>query len=268
MAQQTIVDAAMLGLLEGLTEFIPVSSTGHILLAGHFLGFESTGKSFEVLIQLGAILAILSVYFTRLLRLLVDFPRDARTRRFVAGILIAFLPAAVVGAAAHGFIKTVLFETPMLICIMLIVGGVILLWVDRLALEPRYADVMDYPPSLCFKIGLFQCLAMIPGTSRSGATIVGALLMGADKRSAAEFSFFLAMPTMAGAFVFDLYKNRDVLSASDLPIIAVGFVMAFIMAVIVGRYLLDYVSRHGYRLFGWWRLIVGSAGLVALLVWG
>lgn len=268
MESQTIVEALILGLIEGLTEFLPVSSTGHILLAGHFIGFESTGKTFEVLIQLGAILAILSVYFGRLWKLLVDLPSDARTRHFVAGILLAFLPAAVIGAAAHGFIKTVLFETPMLICIMLILGGIILLWVDRMDLKPRYHDVMDYPMSLCFRIGLFQCLAMIPGTSRSGSTIVGALLMGADKRSAAEFSFFLAMPTMAGAFVYDLYKSRARLDMDDAMIIGVGFVAAFISAVVVVRVLLDYVSRHGYGLFGWWRLLVGSAGLIALLVLG
>ena len=268
MQDQSIVSALLLGLLEGLTEFIPVSSTGHILLAGHFLGFESTGKAFEVLIQLGAILAILSVYFGRLWKLLVDLPRDGRTQRFVLGILVAFLPAAVVGALAHDFIKTVLFETPMLICVMLLLGGVVLLWVDRWALQPRYTDIMDYPLSLCLKIGLFQCLAMIPGTSRSGATIVGALLMGADKRSAAEFSFFLAMPTMTGAFAYDLFKNRDILSAADLPVIAAGFVMAFIAAVIVVRFLLDYVSRHGYALFGWWRIAVGGVGLIALLMLG
>ncbi len=268
MAQQSIVDAVLLGLLEGLTEFIPVSSTGHILLAGHFLGFKSTGKAFEVLIQLGAILAILTVYFARLWKMLVDLPRDARTRRFVLGILIAFLPAAVIGALAHDFIKNVLFETPMLICITLIVGGVVLLWVDRWALQPRYTDIMDYPLGVCFGIGLFQCLAMIPGTSRSGSTIVGALLLGADKRSAAEFSFFLAMPTMAGAFAFDLFKNRDILSAADLPIIGAGFVVAFIAAVVVVRVLLDYVSKYGYALFGWWRLVVGGAGMAALLVWG
>lgn len=268
MQDQSIVSALLLGLLEGLTEFIPVSSTGHILLAGHFLGFESTGKAFEVLIQLGAILAILSVYFGRLWKLLVDLPRDGRTQRFVLGVLVAFLPAAVVGALAHDFIKTVLFETPMLICVMLILGGVVLLWVDRWALQPRYTDIMDYPLSLCLKIGLFQCLAMIPGTSRSGATIVGSLLMGADKRSAAEFSFFLAMPTMTGAFAYDLYKNRDILSAADLPVIAAGFVMAFIAAVIVVRFLLDYVSRHGYALFGWWRIAVGGVGLIALLMLG
>ncbi len=268
MEHQTIVEALLLGLLEGLTEFIPVSSTGHILLAGHFLGFKSTGKAFEILIQLGAILAILTVYFGRLWKILVDFPSHGRTRRFVIGILLAFLPAAIVGVIAHDFIKTVLFETPKLICIMLILGGLVLLWVDRLKLQPKYHDVMEFPLSLCLTIGLFQCLALIPGTSRSGATIVGALLMGTDKRSAAEFSFFLAMPTMAGAFAYDLYKNRDVLSAADLPIIAVGFVAAFLVAVVVVRYLLDYVSRHGFALFAWWRLIVGSVALLALLVWG
>lgn len=268
MENQSLFDALVLGLLEGLTEFIPVSSTGHILLAGHFMGFQSTGKAFEILIQLGAILAILTVYSSRLIKLLLDFPGDARTRRFVYGVLIAFLPAAFLGVLAHGFIKTVLFETPKLICIMLILGGLILLWVDRLDLKPRYRDVMDYPLSLCLKIGLFQCLALIPGTSRSGSTIVGALLMGTDKRSAAEFSFFLAMPTMAGAFAYDLFKNRNVLSAADLPVIAVGFVAAFVAAVIVVKYLLDYVSRHGFSLFAWWRLAVGTVGLIALYIWG
>ena len=268
MENQTIVDALILGLLEGLTEFIPVSSTGHILLAGHFLGFRSTGKAFEILIQLGAILAILTVYSARLLKMARDFPREAQTRRFVLGVLIAFLPAAFLGVIGHGFIKTVLFETPKLICVMLLLGGLVLLWIDRLELKPKYNNIMEFPLSLCLKIGLFQCLALIPGTSRSGSTIVGALLMGAGKRAAAEFSFFLAMPTMAGAFTYDLYKNRDVLSAADLPVIGVGFIAAFIMAVIVVRYLLDYVSLHGYALFAWWRLIVGATGLAALYIWG
>ncbi|MDI6027367.1 undecaprenyl-diphosphate phosphatase [Corticibacterium sp. UT-5YL-CI-8] len=268
MESQTIVEALLLGLLEGLTEFIPVSSTGHILLAGHFLGFESTGKAFEVLIQLGAILAILSVYFGKLWKMLTDLPSDARTQRFVLGILVAFLPAAVIGALAHDFIKTVLFETPMLICIMLIVGGFILLYVDRLQLRPKYHDAMDFPLPMCLSIGFIQCLAMIPGVSRSGSTIVGSLLLGADKRSAAEFSFFLAMPTMAGAFAYDLFKNHDALSSSDITIIVVGFVAAFVSGLFVVRHLLDYVSRHGYALFGWWRLVVGGVGLVALLIWG
>lgn len=267
MDSETIVQALLLGLLEGLTEFLPVSSTGHVLLAGYFLGFESTGRTFEVLIQLGAILAILSVYFTRLWGLAMALPSNARARRFVAGILIAFLPAAILGASLHGFIKTVLFERPTLICIVLILGGIILAWVDRRKLTPTYTDVMDYPLSLCLKIGLCQCLALVPGTSRSGATIAGALLMGTDKRSAAEFSFFLAMPTMAGAFVYDLYKNRDALSLDDVGLIAIGFVAAFLSALVVVKVLLDFVSRHGFALFAWWRIVVGTLGLIALQLW-
>ena len=268
MADQTIVEALLLGVLEGLTEFIPVSSTAHLLLAGHFLGFDSTGKTFEVLIQLGAIMAILTVYFGRLWQMLVALPSDRKTQHFVGGILLAFLPAAVIGALAHDFIKTVLFETPLLICIVLIVGGLILLWIDRLPLKPRYTDVTEYPLGLCFKIGLCQCLAMIPGTSRSGATIAGALLMGTDKRSAAEFSFFLAMPTMVGAFSYDLYKNRNVLSVDDAAIITVGFIASFIAGVFVVRGLLDFVSRHGFAPFAYWRIFVGLAGFAGLYLVG
>ncbi|WP_350335992.1 undecaprenyl-diphosphate phosphatase [Coralliovum pocilloporae] len=268
MDNDTIIQALLLGILEGLTEFLPVSSTGHVLLASHFLGFDSTGRTFEVLIQLGAILAILSVYFTRLWSLATALPTSAKARGFVAGILIAFLPAAILGASLHGFIKTVLFETPALICVVLIIGGVLLAWVDRLKQQPVYTDVMDYPLSLCLKIGLFQCLALVPGTSRSGATIAGALLMGTDKRSAAEFSFFLAMPTMAGAFVYDLYKNRDALSLDDVWLITIGFVAAFFCALAVVKVLLDFVSRHGFMLFAWWRIIVGTCGLIALQLLG
>ncbi|HEV7246452.1 MAG TPA: undecaprenyl-diphosphate phosphatase [Shinella sp.] len=268
MADQSIVSALILGLIEGLTEFIPVSSTAHILLAGHFLGFKSPGNSFAVLIQLGAILAILSVYAAKLLRIAFDLPSRPEARRFVLSVLLAFLPAAIIGAIAHDFIKTVLFETPMLICIVLIVGGVILYVVDRLPLTPRYTDAMTYPPSLAFKIGLCQCLAMIPGTSRSGATIAGALLLGTDKRSAAEFSFFLAMPTMVGAFTLDLYKNRDALSSDDLLMIGVGFAAAFVAGLFVVRKLLDYVSRRGFTLFAIWRIVVGTLGLIGLLIFG
>jgi len=258
----------LLGLLEGLTEFIPVSSTGHLLLAGHFLGFDSPGKAFEVLIQLGAILAILSVYFARLWRMALDLPHSAQARQFVLAILLAFLPAAVVGVMAHGFIKTVLFESPALICVTLVVGGVILLFVDKMTLTPRYTEATQFTPWLAFRIGLCQCLAMVPGVSRSGATIVGALLMGTDKRSAAEFSFFLAMPTMAGAFAYDLYKNWTILQPDDIAGIAIGFVVAFFAAIVVVRYLLDYVSRYGFALFAWWRIIVGSLGLAALWAFG
>ena len=268
MAFERVIEALLLGLLEGLTEFIPVSSTGHLLLAGHFLGFESTGKAFEVLIQLGAIVAVVGVYFGRLITIAMRLPHDPDARRFVVGILVAFLPAAVVGALAHEFIKTVLFESPALICTTLIIGGFALLWIDKLELRPRYHEATHYPVSLCFKIGLCQVLAMIPGVSRSGATIGGALLLGTDKRSAAEFSFFLAMPTMAGAFAYDLYKNYELLSANDVMLIAIGFVAALVAGVFVVRTLLDFVSRHGFAPFAWWRLIVGAAGLAALWVYG
>jgi undecaprenyl-diphosphatase len=257
--------AALLGVIEGLTEFIPVSSTGHILLAGHFLGFRSTGKAFEVLIQLGAILAILSVYAGRLLALARAFPTDPVARRFLAGVLLAFLPAVAAGVVLHGFIKTVLFETPQLVATMMILGGMVLLWIDRRPERPRYEDAMDFSLPMAFKVGLFQCLALVPGVSRSGATIVGALLLGASKRSAAEFSFFLSMPTMAGAFAYDLYKNRHVLTLDDAALIAIGFVCAFLAAVLVVSRLLDFVSRRGYAAFGWWRIAVGGAALLALL---
>ncbi|WP_417767993.1 undecaprenyl-diphosphate phosphatase [Stappia sp.] len=268
MQADTLVGALILGLVEGLTEFIPVSSTGHILLLGHFIGFESTGKTFEVLIQLGAILAILTVYFQRLLSIALALPHQAAARRFVAGILLAFLPAAVIGVMAHGFIKSVLFESPALICTTLILGGIILLVVDKMTLRVRYTNAMDYPLWLCLAIGFFQTLAMVPGVSRSGATIAGALLLGTDKRSAAEFSFFLAMPTMAGAFAYDLYKNRDILSLDDATIIGIGFIAAFVTAVFVVRGLLDFVSRHGFAPFAWWRIAVGLAGFAGLYLVG
>ena len=264
MENSTIV-AAFLGLLEGLTEFIPVSSTGHILLAGHFLGFDSVGKTFEVVIQLGAVLAILTLYSARLIAVFAAAPSDAQARRFIWSVLLAFLPAVFIGVLAHDFIKTVLFETPKLIAVMLILGGIVLVFVDRIAPEPVHDDAMKLPISMAVKIGFIQCLAMIPGVSRSGATIVGALMLGASKRAAAEFSFFLSMPTMAGAFAYDLYKNRDVLDVSAMGEIAVGFVMAFISAVLVVKWLLDYVSRHGYALFGWWRIVVGSLSLMFLI---
>ncbi|MDP3958524.1 MAG: undecaprenyl-diphosphate phosphatase [Pseudorhodobacter sp.] len=266
MADATIV-AAFLGLIEGLTEFIPVSSTGHLLLAGHFLGFHSAGKTFEVVIQLGSVLALLAVYAARLWQVFSNAPRDPKARRFIAAVLLAFLPAVVIGVLAHDFIKNVLFETPMLIAVMLILGGIVLLVVDRMTLTPRYNDAMEVPLGAALVIGFAQTLAMIPGVSRSGSTIVGALLLGVGKRAAAEFSFFLSMPTMAGAFAYDLYKNRDVLDLSAVSEIAVGFAVAFVVAVAVVKSVLGYISRHGYALFGWWRIIVGSVALGALL-WG
>jgi undecaprenyl-diphosphatase len=264
---QRFIEALFLGYIEGLTEFIPVSSTGHLLLVGHFLGFQSTGKTFEVLVQLGAILAILLVYSRRLMDIAVGLRTDPAARRFVLGVLIAFLPAAALGALLHGFIKEVLFN-PWIVCVTLILGGLVLLAVDRLALEERHTDATRFPLGMYFAIGIIQCLAMVPGVSRSGATIVGAMLLGADKRSAAEFSFFLAMPTMAGAFTYDLLKNYKILSMNDVAVTAAGFAAAFISALLVVRTLLDYVSRHGYAPFAWWRIVVGTGGLAGLLVYG
>ena len=268
MSDQSLLTAAALGLLEGLTEFLPVSSTGHLLLAGHFLGFESAGRAFEIVIQLGAVLAILSVYAGKLWRVFSTAHRDPQARRFIIAVAISFLPAALIGVLAHGFIKNVLFETPMLIAIMLILGGFVLLWVDRMKVPVRYDDAEHLPVYTSLAIGFFQCLAMIPGVSRSGATIVGAMLLGTSKRAAAEFSFFLSMPTMIGAVAYDLFKNRDVLDSAAWSEIAIGFVAAFVSALIVVRWLLGYVSRRGYSLFGWWRIIVGAVALIALLIWG
>lgn len=265
-----IWQVVVLGLIEGLTEFIPVSSTGHLLLAGNALGIDQESqsyKAFVVLIQLGAVLAILTVYFGKLWSMLISLPSDPNARRFVLGVLLAFLPAAALGALGHSFIKEVLFN-PLVVCVALIVGGVVLLAVDRMALKTHYTEVEDYPLSLAVKIGLCQCLALIPGVSRSGATIVGGLLMGADKRSSAEFSFYLAMPTMAGAFAYDLYKNWSILHASDLGAVALGFVTAFVVAVIVVRYVLDFITSHGFAPFAYWRIIVGGLGLGTIFVFG
>jgi undecaprenyl-diphosphatase len=257
--------AFALGVVEGLTEFVPVSSTGHLLLVQRFFGFEDEdfGKTFAVLIQLGAILALLSIYFMRLWGLAVGMLSDPAARRFVIGVLVAFLPAAVIGALAHDFIKTVLFNV-WIVCFALIVGGAVLLWVDQLDLKPRHHEATGFSLPMYFGIGLAQCLAMIPGVSRSGATIVAAMLLGADRRAAAEFSFWLAMPTMAGAFAYDLYKSHGQMSPDNTILIAIGFAVSFVAAWVVVKTFLDYVSSHGFALFAWWRVIVGSLGLIAL----
>src|SRR4051794_39844861 len=257
--------AVILGIVEGVTEFLPVSSTGHLLLLEHFFGFDDDafGKTFVVLIQLGAILAILSIYFQRLLAIVRGALSDPAPRRFIIGVLIAFLPAAVIGAALHGFIKNQLFN-PWIVCISLIVGGGVLLWIDRLNLKPRYHEATELPLLTYLYIGFAQCLAMVPGVSRSGATIVSAMLLGADKRAAAEFSFFLAIPTMAGAFTYDLYKEHSQLTGGHALLVAVGFVTSFVAAWIVVRAFLDFVTRHGFSVFAWWRVVVGTLGLIGL----
>jgi undecaprenyl-diphosphatase len=257
--------AVILGIIEGVTEFLPVSSTGHLLLATRFFGLDEDNfwKSFVVLIQLGAILAIVAIYFAKLWRIVLGMFSNSQDRRFVIGLLVAFLPAAVIGALAGSFIKAHLFDARV-VCFSLIVGGAILMWVDQLDLKPHEHDATTFPLPMYLSIGFAQCLAMIPGVSRSGASIVAAMLFGADKHAAAEFSFFLAIPTMVGAFAYDFYKNRGDMTTDHLGIVAIGFVVSFVVAIIVVKTFLSYVTRHGFRLFAWWRVIVGTLGLVAL----
>jgi undecaprenyl-diphosphatase len=257
--------AVILGIIEGVTEFLPVSSTGHLLLAERFFGLGEGPfwDSFTVLIQLGAILAIVGLYFTKLSRVALGMFSNADDRRFVIGVLVAFLPAVIVGLIAGKYIKSVLFN-PWVVCFSLIVGGAILLWVDQLELKPREHDATRYPLLMYLWIGIAQCFAMIPGVSRSGASIVAAMLLGSDKRAAAEFSFFLAIPTMIGAFAYDFYKNRAEMTTDNLWIVAIGVVVSLVTAVIVVKTFLTYVTRHGFTLFAWWRVIVGTLGLIAL----
>ncbi len=258
--------ALVLGVIEGLTEFIPVSSTGHLILASDALGLnEPFWGTFNVLIQLGAILAVVVLYFARLWKVLVTLPSDPHSRRFALSIVVASLPAAVLGFGLHDFIKRVLFDSPQLICWSLIAGGVVLLALDRFEPKARHTDAMRYPLWTSLGVGIMQCLAMIPGVSRSGATIAGALLMGGDKRSAAEFSFFLAIPTMVGAFALDFYKNRNSLDMHHLDIIAVGFVVSFVVGLVVVRGLLGFVQKRGFWPFAVWRILVGALGLVFLV---
>src|ERR1700726_4831275 len=260
-----VIKAIFLGIVEGVTEFIPVSSTGHLLLVEHFFGFddEDFGKAFAVLIQLGAILALLSIYFARLWKLFLGMFNDREDQRFIIGVLIAFFPAMVIGALAYGIIKSVLFNV-WIVCAMLVIGGFVLLWIDRLDLKPRYHDATKFSLPMYFGIGVVQCLSMIPGVSRSGASIVAAMLFGADKRAATEFSFWLAMPTMVGAFAYEAYKSRAQLAGGNVLIIAIGFAVSFVCGWFVVKWLLGYVSRHGFALFAWWRIAVGALGLIAL----
>ena len=256
--------AVLLGVVEGLTEFLPVSSTGHLILLVDLLRFQGPpGKVFEVVIQLGAILAICLLYFWRLWGVAMRLDRDPGARRFVANILLAFLPAAVLGALAHGYVKSVLFS-PHVVSAALIVGGLVILGLERFRPKAIFQEVEAIPVATALKIGLLQCLALVPGVSRSGATIMGAVWLGVERRAAAEFSFFLAIPTMLGAAVFDLYKNRALLTADGLLLIAVGFAAAFLAALVVVRWLIGFVSRRGFAPFGWYRIVLGLVMLTVL----
>ncbi len=209
---------------------------------------------------------MVALYFPKLWHAVITLPSEAPSRRFALSVIVAFLPAAVLGVLLHDFIKHVLFESPLVICISLILGGIVLWVLDVWRPRPRYHDAAGLPVRTSLWIGLFQCLAMIPGVSRSGASIGGALLTGVDKRAAAEFSFFLAIPTMAGAFAYDLYKNRDALTVNDAGLIAVGFIVSFLSGLIVVKTMLGFVQKRGYWPFAVWRIVVGAAGLYFIAV--
>lgn len=270
MTLTNIFYALILGLVEGLTEFIPVSSTGHLVLAKALLGLDEQHigqqaaafwDSFIILIQLGAILAVVVLYFQKLWHVVITLPSDASSRRFALSILIAFIPAVVFGLAFNKIIKTIFLESTAVVSWSLIIGGVVLLVVDGWKLPARLHDATRFPWLVSLGVGLAQVLAMIPGTSRSGATIVGGMLLGADKRAAAEFSFFLAIPTMLGAFTLDLLHNYKNLSLDQSGIIAIGFVASFVFGWIVIKGMLGFVQQRGYAIFAWWRIIVGLIGL-------
>src|SRR5262249_12875835 len=246
-----------LGIVEGVTEFLPVSSTGHLILAGYLVDFpEALAKVFEVVIQLGAILAIVVLYWSKLWGAVLHLPSSAKARHFALSIIVAFLPAAVIGAVLHDFIKRVLFS-PWIVATTFILGGIAILAIERLTPLFRHHEADRLPIRTSLGVGLCQCIAMIPGVSRSGATILGAMLLGVDRRAAAEFSFFLAIPTMLGATVLDLYKGRASLTASDYEVIALGFVVAFVSAIIVVRAFVTFLQNHTFVAFGWYRILIG-----------
>lgn len=260
----SVLDAAFLGVLEALTEFLPVSSTGHLILVTDLIGFQGPpGYVFHVVIQLGAILAVCVAYRRTLIGVALGLPHDPGARRFALVIVLAFLPAMFLGALLHEFIKTVLFS-PYVVSVALVAGGVAILIIERLRPVPRVHAVEEISPRRALCIGLAQCLAMVPGVSRSGATIMGALLLGVERKTAAEFSFFLAIPTMLGAATYDLWQNRAVLSMEGGLMIAVGFVAAFVVALFVVRWFVDFVGRHGFAPFAWYRIGFGSILLIAL----
>jgi undecaprenyl-diphosphatase len=260
----TLLVAAFLGVLQGLTEFLPISSTAHLLIAERLTGFSDPGGVFTVMIQLGAIVAIMWLYRRRIVDVVTGLTSDPSARHFAAMVFVAFLPAVVAGAFLAKFVKQVLYDSPAVIAWAFIAGGVVMLVVEWAAPDVRVDAAEQAPIGRAGLVGVFQTLALVPGVSRSGATIVGARLLGFSRRAAAEFSFFLAMPTMAAAFVHDLWEVRHDLSPERGIEIGVGFVMAFVAALFVVRPFLTYVTRAGFAPFAWYRIVAGVAILVAL----
>jgi undecaprenyl-diphosphatase len=267
-----LMKAAVMGIVEGLTEFLPVSSTGHLILAGSLLRFGGDkAKVFEIAIQTGAILAVIIVYWHKIRDTLVALPTQPQARRFALNVLVAFLPAVVLGLLFGEAIKAHLF-TPAVVASTFILGGFIILWAERrqqIAVRVHEVDQMTWKDAL--KVGLVQCLAMIPGTSRSGATIIGGMLLGLSRKAATEFSFYLAIPTLIGAGAYSMFKERALLSMADLPLFLVGVVFSFIFAWLCVRWLLRYISSHSFTPFAWYRIAFGIVVLVTawsgLVVW-
>ncbi len=265
-----LLKAAIMGVVEGLTEFIPVSSTGHLILAAALLKMPGEKiKLFEVVIQTGAILAIVSLYAERLWSTVAGLPRgDARAVRFTANVSIGFFPAALLGFLFIGPIKAVLFN-PLVVASSFIVGGLVILWAERLqarGARARVEEIDDLRWTDALKVGLVQCVALVPGVSRSGATIIGGMLLGLNRRTATEFSFFLAIPVLFGAAAYDLYKHHHLLTRADIPMFAVGMVTAWLSAWVCVRWLLKFVSTHTFVPFAWYRIVFG--GLILLTAWG
>lgn len=257
MSPELWLKGAILGLVEGATEFIPVSSTGHLIVVSNWLGLiDERAKTFDIFIQLGAILAIVWLYRTRLARAVVNARRDPASRRFLLNLFIAFLPAAVVGFFTHEWIKARLFN-PGVVAAALVVGGILILLIERWAPVPRIGDVNQVPARTAFGIGLAQVLSLIPGTSRSGATIMGGYALGLSRTAATEFSFFLAIPVMLAATTYELAKSWSVLAVTDIPMFAVGLIVSFVFAVIVVKAFLAYVSQHSFGVFAWYRIALG-----------
>jgi undecaprenyl-diphosphatase len=260
----TFWQAILLGIVEGLTEFLPVSSTGHLILLIDLLKFEAPkGKVFEITIQLGAILAICWLYRRKITTVILGLPTQAAAQKFTLNLLLAFLPAMVIGVLAHSIIKQHLFS-PFVVSVMLILGGIAILGIEKMRPTPEVLSVEKMDWKMAVKIGFFQCLAMIPGTSRSGATIMGALWLGLERKAAAEFSFFLAIPTMFAATAYDLYKNWAVLSVENVTVIALGFLAAFITALIVVKATVAFIGKHGFAPFAYYRIVLGL-GMLAML---
>jgi undecaprenyl-diphosphatase len=264
MGGEALLKAALLGLVEGVTEFIPVSSTGHLILTSHWLGETGeAAKTFDIFIQLGAILAIVWLYRQRLTHAVLAARSEPSSRRFLLNLIIGFLPAAVVGFLAHDWIKARLF-TPAVVAAALVAGGVLILLIEWLRPRERVAEVGEVQPPTALGIGLAQVLSLVPGTSRSGATIMGGYALGLSRRAATEFSFFLSIPVMVAATSYDLVKSRGALSLADAPAFAVGFVVAFVSALVVVKAFLGFVSHHSFAAFAWYRIALGVALLLLM----